>query len=306
MKHFAILALMLSAVYVAAEVPMNGLIAAYTFNGTNPWRDVSGHGHDLKVVDPAFAPVVMSDPLRDPQNPDYRKSVVYYKPSDRRISALSATISSLPKGEETRTLIFYLYIPSLKKYDGTVLSYGTAQNVLAILDTHTVDYSIIPFDGKVLYSYYFKGYPSTDFSKYTTQKDYITLNDGLWGWTLGSVEYNNVTGIAIIQMGGRASSKAITCPTPEAIEPLLIGGGARGFTGYIDDIYIYNRTLTSDERNIIRLGNGTLDTPTGVTTIHPIQKKVLLNQTMYTVSGRKAQQTKGVTVSKGIAKVIIR
>lgn len=303
MKHIAILILMLATVYVAAEVPTNGLIAAYTFNGTNPWRDVSGHGHDLKPVDPAFAPEVVHDPRHNPQYQDFRKSVVYFKPNDRRISALSATISNLPKGEESRTIIFYLCLPSEEGYGGTVFSYGTTQNVLSILDTNK--------RGSLLYlltfSYYLKGYPSTGFSNYTSQRDYIAENGGATVWTLVYIEYNSVTGFAIINVGGLGGSKSLTCPNPEAIGPLLIGGGSRGFTGYIDDIYIYNRVLTSNERDTIRLGNGTLNIPTRIskTEIHPIQMKPILNKTMYTVSGRKAQQAKGIIVNNGNTKVFV-
>jgi hypothetical protein len=301
-----IFALLLSAICVIAEVPTNGLIAAYTFNSAgNPYRDVSGNGHDLTVVDPANAPDTVSDLVSMSGN---RHRVIYFEPNNRFVSALSATIPTLPKGEESRTIVFYIKIPttSFKGYNGVVFSYGSTQNVLSILDTNTAA-SPSPF--YLTFSYFLKGYPSTGFSNYASQTDYSAVNDVVSGWTFVIAKYDYSTGKATLKVGSLGSStKTLTCPNPEALGPFLLGGGTQGFEGYIDDIYIYNRALSTDELNVVKIEAGTLDIPTSITPTHitPTVKRAVQGKAMYTIAGRQATKTRGILVSKGVARLVVR
>jgi hypothetical protein len=121
------------------------------------------------------------------------------------------------------------------------------------------------------------------------------------------VKYNNTTGNAGISYNNSAA-RALTCPSPEALGPFLVGGGTQGFNGYIDDIYIYNRVLTSTEITTIRGASGTLDIPTSVTPTHtiPIVRRAVQGKAMYTIAGRQATKTRGILVSKGVARLVVR
>jgi alpha-tubulin suppressor-like RCC1 family protein len=206
------------------QLPTNGLVAHYPFNGNA--NDTSGNGSNGTVT----AATLTSD--------RFGNSNTAYS-FDGVSSYIDAVIPSIPKNNAARTISGWFKTNDTfsdpNKYDATVFNYGS----LAKLQ-------------RLSLSIYSKGYlqmiSGADFSSddfYINNFDYAN-ND----WYFFTLTYDG-TKISIFVNGQLVDQKAVNLDTVGNIFRIgqrISGDNVKeGFKGTIDDIAIWNRVLTPEE-----------------------------------------------------------
>ena len=224
MKKTLLLLLLFSCLQINAQVPTNGLVAYYPFNGNA--NDTSGNGANGTVT----AAILTSDRFGN-SNSAYS--------FDGANSYIDAVISNIPKSNAPRTISGWFKtndaFTDSNKYDASIFNYGT----LAKLQ-------------RLSLSVYRKGYldlisgttSSTD-DYYIDNFDYAN-ND----WYFFTVTYDG-SKLSIYVNGKYVNQKAVSLNTVGNVFRIgqRISGDTvkEGFKGTIDDVAIWNRVLTPEE-----------------------------------------------------------
>ena len=224
MKKTLLLLLIFSCLQINAQIPTNGLVAYYPFNGNA--NDISGNGSNGTVT----AATLTSDRFGNSNNAYSFDGVNSY---------IDASIPNIPKNNAARTISGWFKTNDAfsdpNKYDASIFNYGT----LAKLQ-------------RLSLSVYRKGYldlisgttSSTD-DFYIDNFDYANNS-----WYFFTVTYDG-TKLSIYVNGKYVDQKAVSLNTIGNIFRIgqRISGDTvkEGFKGTIDDIAIWNRVLTPEE-----------------------------------------------------------
>ncbi|MDW8849691.1 LamG-like jellyroll fold domain-containing protein [Flavobacterium sp. MMLR14_040] len=224
MKKTLLLLLIFSCLQINAQIPTDGLVAYYPFNGNA--NDTSGNGSSGTVT----AATLTSDRFGN-SNAAYNFDGVN--------SYIDAAIPNIPKNNAARTISGWFKTNDAfsdpNKYDASIFNYGSLAKLQRL--------SLSVYSKGYLQMISGASFSSDDF--YINNFDYAN-ND----WYFFTVTYDG-TKLSIYVNGKYVDQKAVSLNTIGNIFRIgqRISGDTvkEGFKGTIDDIAIWNRVLTPEE-----------------------------------------------------------